>query len=85
MFLQLLRVNKKKKLYLYLTELFKIELFICIKMDSALMTKIGWYAKKTNLKEAMQSQNFRRVCVLYSSYSTVLLYGSYSLLNVVIY
>ena len=34
--------------YLCYTELFKMELFICIKMDFALITYNGWYAIKPN-------------------------------------
>ena len=37
-----------KKLHIHSTELFEIELFICIKMDLALMTYKGWCAIKPN-------------------------------------
>ena len=38
----------KQKLCLYETELFEIELFICIKIDLALVTYNGWYVIKQN-------------------------------------
>ena len=37
-----------KKLYLHKTELFEIELFICIKMNLALITYNGWCTIKPN-------------------------------------
>ena len=43
-----LTVYKQKRLYLYETELFEIQLFICIKMDLALITFNGWRAIKRN-------------------------------------
>ena len=70
----------KKKLYLYLTELFEIELFICINMDLALnnLQMLICHKTKTNIqtngvlahsKIIYPTKNF-----LYKSY-TYLIYG----------